>query len=98
MAGLDLLAKAIREGTFEQVDLTLLSVDEETLPVSLRMRLMPLCKNPPFAGEPVMVAIPEGTALSHVMSPLFIRPLTLGIFSRTSQLGAHVNQAATLKR
>ena len=72
MAGLDLPAKAIREGMLTRVDLTLLSIEEEKLPVSLRMRLMPLCENQPFAGEPVIVVVPEGTAPSHVMSPLLI--------------------------
>ena len=59
----------IKEGSFERVDLTLLSVDEQKLPVSLRMRRMPLCEKPPWVGEPVIVAIPEGTARSRIMSP-----------------------------
>jgi len=45
IAGMDLPATAIREGNFERVDLTLLSVDEQKLPVYLRMRRMPLCDN-----------------------------------------------------
>src|SRR5258708_33382527 len=40
IAGMDLPANAIKEGSFERVDLTLLSVDEQKLPVSLRMRRM----------------------------------------------------------
>jgi hypothetical protein len=39
------------------------------LPIYLQMRRMPLCEKPPWAGEPVIVAVPEGTARSHVMSP-----------------------------
>src|SRR5205085_9924319 len=39
---------------------------------SLRIRRMPLCDNPPWIGEPVIVAIPEGTARSHIMSPFLI--------------------------
>jgi hypothetical protein len=69
IAGMDLPANAIKEGSFERVDLTLLSVDEQKLPIYLRMRRMPLCEKPPGAGEPVIVAVPEGTARSHVMSP-----------------------------
>jgi hypothetical protein len=72
IAGLNLPANAIKEGNYERVDLTLLSVDEQKLPVSLRMRRMPLCENPPWVGEPVIVAVPEGTARSHIMSPLLI--------------------------
>jgi S1-C subfamily serine protease len=69
IAGMELPATAIREGNFERVDLTLLSVDEQKLPVYLRMRRMPLCENRPWPGEPVIVAIPEGTARSHIMLP-----------------------------
>jgi len=70
IAGLDLPAKAIKEGSVHWgVDLTLLSVDEQKLPVSLRMRRMPLCETPPWTGEPVIVAVPEGTARSRIMSP-----------------------------
>jgi hypothetical protein len=69
IAGLDLPAKVIKEGAVQQVDLTLLSVDQEKLPVSLQMRRMPLCDKPLWVGEPVIVAVPEGTARSHIMSP-----------------------------
>ena len=69
IAGLVLPATAIKEGAYERVDLTLLSVDEEMLPVGLRMRRMPLCQKSPWPGEPVIVAVPEGTARSHIMSP-----------------------------
>jgi hypothetical protein len=69
IAGLVLPATAIKEGAYERVDLTLLMVDEQKLPVSLRMRRMPLCQKSPWPGEPVIVAVPEGTARSHIMSP-----------------------------
>jgi len=39
------------------------------LPVYLQMRRMPLCENKPWPGEPVIVAIPEGTARSDIMLP-----------------------------
>ena len=67
IAGMDLPAHAVKEGT--QVDLTLLSIDEQKLPIYLQMRRMPLCEKAPWPGEPVTVAVPEGTARSHVMSP-----------------------------
>ena len=69
IAGMDLPATAIREGNFERVDLTLLSIDEQKLPIYLQMRRMPLCDNEPWPGEPVIVAIPEGAARSHIMLP-----------------------------
>ena len=74
IAGMDLPARAIREGNFERVDLTLLSVDEQKLPVYLQMRRMPLCDNNPWPGEPVIVAIPEDTARSHIMLPALLAP------------------------
>jgi hypothetical protein len=74
IAGMDLPAKVLKEGTFKQVDLALLAIDQRKLPISLRMRRMPLCKMPPRPGEPVIVAVPEGTARSHVMSPMLLPP------------------------
>jgi hypothetical protein len=72
IAGMDLPASAVKEGSFERVDLTLLSIDEQKLPVYLRMRRMPLCDRPAWVGEPVIVAVPEGTARSRIMSPQFL--------------------------
>jgi len=69
IAGMDLPAHAIREGSSERVDLTLLSIDQHKLPIYLQMRRMPLCEKAAWPGEPVIVAVPEGTARSHVMSP-----------------------------
>jgi hypothetical protein len=54
------------------VDLTLLSINEQKLPIYLQMRRMPLCENNPWPGEPVIVAIPEGTARSHIMLPALL--------------------------
>jgi hypothetical protein len=51
IAGMELPGTAIREGNFERVDLTLLSVDEQKLSVYLRMRRMPLCENKPWANR-----------------------------------------------
>jgi S1-C subfamily serine protease len=66
IAGQDLPAALVKEGTLDTIDLTLLSIDGTKLPVSLQMRRTPLCKHPPFAGENV-VAIPEGTAPSKIL-------------------------------
>jgi hypothetical protein len=54
------------------VDLTLLSIDERKLPIYLQMRRLSLCENQPWPGEPVIVAVPEGTARSHVMLPALL--------------------------
>src|SRR5438874_2785544 len=81
IAGMDLPAKTIRQSPFELRDLALLSVDEQKLPIYLRMRRMPLCEKAPWVGEPVIVAIPEGTARSRIMSPSLLPPPYRTIFS-----------------
>jgi S1-C subfamily serine protease len=67
IAGQDLPAQLVKQGNVESVDLTLLSIDGTKLPVGLQMRRTPLCAHPPYAGESVVVAIPEGTAPSRVL-------------------------------
>src|ERR1700722_17221351 len=69
IAGQILPAAIIKRGQFHNVDLTLLSVDEQHLPVSLRLRRMTVCKNSPWAEEGVIVATPEGVARSRVVPP-----------------------------
>jgi hypothetical protein len=65
----ELPAKILKPGAFEKEDLTLLSVDAQLLPIKLRLRRMPLCQVSPWPGEPVVVAIPEGTARSQILTP-----------------------------
>jgi len=74
VAGQDLPAKVIKEGSFETVDLALLSVDEEHLPISLRLRRNPLCKEPPKAGEDVIVVLSYGTVRSRIIFPQLLPP------------------------
>ncbi len=74
VAGEDLLATVIKEGSPEQTDLALLSVDQERLPISLRLRRIPLCKKPLQVGGDVIVVYPERTVRSRVISPLLIDP------------------------
>jgi hypothetical protein len=69
IAGQDLPASLVRQGSIEGVDLTLLSVDSTRLPIRLQMRRVPLCQGEPFQGEAVVVATPEGAARSRVLSP-----------------------------
>lgn len=65
----DYPTKVIREGSLETIDLTLLSVDENLLPMRLRLRKNALCKRAPWPGEQVVTVVPEGTVRSHVISP-----------------------------
>lgn len=69
IGGQDLPAALVRQGSLDGVDLTLLSVDGAKLPVDLQMRRTPLCTHAPYAGERVVVAIPEATAPSRVLPP-----------------------------
>ena len=69
ISDLDLPAKIIKSSPLGELDLALLSIDAQSLPVSLRLRRMPLCERPPIANSAVIVAIPEGTARSQIMSP-----------------------------
>ncbi len=74
IAGQDLPAKVVKEGSFEQIDLALLSVEEAGLPLSLRLRRNPLCKKAPEVGVEVVDVIPEKTARTRIISPLLIAP------------------------
>ena len=74
IAGQDLQAKIIKEGSFETTDLALLSVDEAKLPISLRLRRNPLCSGSPNIGTEVIDVMPEGTIRARIISPLSIAP------------------------
>jgi S1-C subfamily serine protease len=69
IAGQDLPAKVLKQGTFERSDLALLEIDEDSLPSRVRLRRISLCEAPPWPGEDVVTVIPEETVHSHVMSP-----------------------------
>lgn len=72
IAGQDLRAKVIKEGSPETTDLAILSVDQEHLPMSLRLRRNPQCKQPLQVGTNVIVVYPEQTVRSQIISPLLI--------------------------
>jgi hypothetical protein len=102
IAGLELSTQTIKESSFEKEDLTLLAIDQSKLPISLQMRRMPLCRKPSFVGESVIVAIPEGTVRSRIISPLKIPPNIRARFSTaiedvatTGNSGSGVFDAAT---
>jgi trypsin-like peptidase len=69
IAGQELPARTVKEGAFEKEDLTLLSVDEERLPASLRLRRLTTCQNAPQPGQDVIVVVPEETVHSRIVSP-----------------------------
>jgi len=69
ISGTEYPTKIVKEGSFEGVDLTLLHVDEQLLPMRLRMRQMSICRDAPSPGERVVTIIPETAALTHVVAP-----------------------------
>jgi hypothetical protein len=75
MAGQEFPATVIKKGAFDQVDLALLSVNDASLPMSLRLRRNPLCKAIPAVGASVVVVYPERTVRSRIVSPQFIAPV-----------------------
>jgi hypothetical protein len=74
IAGLDLPAKVVKAGSPDAIDLMLLSVDEDRLPVNLRLRRNPICKRPPTVGENVIGVLPERITRYRIISPLLIYP------------------------
>jgi hypothetical protein len=69
IAGTEYPTQVVKAGDFETIDLTLLSVDESSLPLRLALRRNPLCTRAPWPGEPVITVVPEGTARSRILSP-----------------------------
>ena len=69
IAGQTLVATVVKESPFEQLDLALLEVDEEGLPLRLRLRRVPLCQGQPWPGEEVVSLSGQGPVRSRVLSP-----------------------------
>jgi len=68
--GLNVAAKLVKTGAFPRLDLSLVAMDADKLPISLRLRRMPLCQQPPRVAAAVIVAAPQGITRSRIMSPL----------------------------
>jgi len=69
IAGQNRIATVVKESPFEQLDLALLEINEEGLPVSLRLRRIPLCQGQPWPGEEVVSLSGQGPVRSRVLSP-----------------------------
>jgi len=73
IAAHELSAKVLKQGSFPELDLALLSVDETTIPLKVRMRRnMQLCATIPKVGTNVVIAYPDRTVRSHIISPSLI--------------------------
>jgi len=67
--GVVLPAKVLKQGSVEDVDLSLLSFDEANLPTGVKLPSMQLCQAPPWPGDPVIVVDSGHAAASHIVSP-----------------------------
>jgi hypothetical protein len=81
IAGHDLPAKVIKLGSFERIDLALLSVEADRLPISLQMRRNSLCHDNPKLGTEVVDVVPGETARFQIISPKLIAPELRGRFN-----------------
>ena len=72
-----------KKGQFSGVDLALVSIDDDKLPVSLRLRRISICQGEPRPGQSVTVAIPASVAPSHVIAPTLL-PHNLAAKYRTA--------------
>ena len=61
--------RIVKEGRFETTDLTLLSVEENLLPLRLTMRRNSLCKEPSWPGQQVVTVTPGAVVRSYVIAP-----------------------------
>jgi hypothetical protein len=76
IAGVVLPAKVLKQGSLEDVDLSLLLVDQEKLPKSIKLPRMQLCEAPPWPGDPVIVVDAGRASRSHIVAPQVL-PFTL---------------------
>lgn len=83
IAGQSLPTGVIKRGKFSGVDLALLSIDDDKLPVSLRLRRISICQGEPQPGQPVTVAVPASVAPSRVIAPTML-PRNLAAKYRTA--------------
>src|SRR5262249_22611107 len=69
IAGTALPANLVKQGEFEEVDLTLFSVDDQKLPGRVARIQTSLCQAPPWPGDPVIVVDHTGATRSHIVAP-----------------------------
>jgi hypothetical protein len=69
-------AKVVKQGSSEDVDLSLLLVDEEKLLTRIRLPRMQLCEAPPWPGDPVIVVDARHATESQIVPPQVL-PFTL---------------------
>lgn len=69
LGGVNIPAKILKQGVFEDVDLSLISIDQEKVPPRVTISRMPICEAPPWPGDPVIVVDTTNASRSHIASP-----------------------------
>jgi len=69
LGGANIPAKILKHGVFEEVDLSLLTIDQEQVPSRVTVSRMPICEAPPWPGDPVIVVDATSASRSHIASP-----------------------------
>src|SRR5262245_7474552 len=69
-------ARVLKQGSPEDVDLSLLLVDEEELLTRIKLPRMQLCEAPPWPGDPVIVVDARHATESQIVPPQVL-PFTL---------------------
>jgi hypothetical protein len=72
IAGIVLPAAVVKQGSFEEVDLTVLQVNEQQIPPRILLPQVPLCEAPPWPGDEVIVVDADRATRSHIVSPQVI--------------------------
>src|SRR5262249_14289842 len=65
----ELATEVVKQGSADDVDLSLLLVDEEKLLTRIRLPQMQLCEAPPWPGDPVIVVDARHATESQIVSP-----------------------------
>src|SRR5262245_36260556 len=76
IAGVLLPATVLKQGSLEDMDLSLLLVDEKKLPPSMVLPRTQLCEAPTWPGDPVIVVDSGRASRSRIVSPQVL-PFTL---------------------
>jgi trypsin-like peptidase len=67
--GTALPANLVKQGEFDEVDLSLFSIDDQKLPERVARIQTSLCQAPPWPGDPVIVVDHAGATRSHIVAP-----------------------------
>jgi hypothetical protein len=72
--GLNVPARLVKTGSFPELDLSLISMEQRKIPDSLHERRVPLCQEQPPADAPVIIAALQGITCASIASPTLIPP------------------------